>query len=162
MPLAPSSVDGALGLHQRGVRRVHRERGRKRHEVLGVLLDQLGHAVVGDPREFDSLIRCGVDLDRWRGQGEHLLVLGELLHHAEAHVEVVQHRHAAGPLADVLETARDALDAFGIARRGYMGKDVDLPHQPPEVHFCARRRNGILPRRGGVGAGGHTARRRCD
>ncbi len=138
---------GTLRFDQRGVGRVHRQRGRERDEVLGVLLDQLGHAVVGDPREFDGLLGCGVELDRRRGQREHLLVLGELLHHPETDVEVVQHRHAAGPLADVLETASDAFDAFGVARRGNVGKDVDLAHQPPAVHSALAQKWDSTPSR---------------
>ena len=84
----------------------------ERDEVVGILLHQLGHAVVGDTREFDSLFGCGVELDGRRGQREHLLVLGELLHDLETDVEVVEHRDASRPLADVFQTASNAFDAL--------------------------------------------------
>jgi len=103
---------GTLRFDQRSLGCVHRQRGRECDEVVGILLDQLSHAVVGDAREFDGLFGCGVELDWRRGQREHLLVLGELLHNLETDVEVVEHRDAAGPLADVFQTASNAFDAL--------------------------------------------------
>jgi hypothetical protein len=101
--------------------------------MVRVFLDQLGHAVVGDPRQLDRLLGRGIELDRRRRQGEHLLVFREHLDDPEPDVQVVKHRHTPASLADVLEIASDSFDAFGITGRGDVGKDVDLAHQPPAV-----------------------------
>ena len=55
---------------------------------------------------------------------EHLLVVVEPVHHAEALVQVVEHRHLAHALADVLVVA----DALEELERHHVVEDVDLAH----------------------------------
>jgi hypothetical protein len=77
-----------------------------------MFLYEVRHAVVGDPGQVNGLRRRREQLDRRRRYREHLLILGEAVQHLEPDVEVVQHRHTSTALADVLEPAGDALDAF--------------------------------------------------
>jgi hypothetical protein len=95
-----------------------------------MLSHEVGHRVVGDPGQINGVPRRREELNRRRRQRQHLLVAGEPVHHAKTDVEVVQHRHAAAALADVLQRAGEAFDALRVAGRGNVGKDVDLAHGP--------------------------------
>ena len=118
---------GPLQFAQRGLDVVH---GQRRHEggkAVGVLLDQLGHALVGQPRQLHRLRRRGVRLDGRRGQREDLaVVVPELIHHPEAAVQVVQGGQAAHPLAHVPELAGHLQHAVEEAARKDVREDIEL------------------------------------
>jgi len=90
--------------------------------------DELRHAVVGGAGEVGRAGAAREDLDRRRRQRQHLLVLLERVHHAEANVEVGQHRDVAHPLADVLVVGRDLHQPGVVGRRVDVIEDVDFPH----------------------------------
>ncbi len=98
-----------------------------------MLPHELGHGVVGDPRQLDAFLRLGEELDGRRRQGQHLLIFRKHVHHAEADVEIVQHRHATAAFADVFQVAGKPFNAFGIAWRRDVGKYVDLAHRSSEL-----------------------------
>src|SRR6185295_11526568 len=102
---------------------------REPDEAIGMLAYELGHGVVGDPRELDAFLRLGEELNRRRRQRQYLLILREHVHYAEADVEIVQHRHAPAAFADVLQIAGKSFDPFRIARWGDVGEYVDLAHR---------------------------------
>ena len=94
-----------------------------------MLAHELGHGVVGDAGQLDALCRLREQLDRRRRQRQHLLIARKHVHDAEADVEIVEHRHAAAALADVLQAPGKSFDPFRIARRGNMGEHVYLAHR---------------------------------
>ena len=79
-------ADGPVGFLERGLGIVHRQRGRESDEAIRMLAHELGHGVVGDPRQLDALGRLREQLDRRRRQRQHLLIAGEHVHDAEADV----------------------------------------------------------------------------
>ena len=70
-------------------------------------------------------LALGDVLDRRIGQRDDLAVVAELVHLAEARVEIEQLCHAAQPLADVLELRRDLGHLLEKAVREDVAVDVD-------------------------------------
>ena len=104
-----------------GVGRSQRCLGDEGREVLGVLGDQLGQAVVGEPRQLerDLGVALAHRLQRRHRDGEDLRIVGELLDHAAARVEIVDRLHCARAAEHVLEAGADlfhALVVFGAGR----------------------------------------------
>ena len=93
---------------------------------FGCLAHQLGHRVVGDLREIVRHRALGNVLDRRIGQRDDLaVVVADLVHVAEAQIEVEQLAHAAQPLAHVAELRRAALQLLEEPLREDVGVDVD-------------------------------------
>src|ERR1043166_10328768 len=86
---------------------------------------QLGHGVVGDTRQLEADLALGDVLDRRIGQRDHLAIVAEGVHLAEALVEVEQFGHHAQALAEILELRRDLGHLGKETLRIDMGVDVD-------------------------------------
>src|SRR3989442_682871 len=80
-------VDGAVDLSQGGVGVVHRQGGDEAGEAVGMLRDQLGHAVVREARQRRGRVRAGERLDRRRREREDLDVTLVPVHDPEALLE---------------------------------------------------------------------------
>ena len=86
---------------------------------------KLGHRIVGDLCQVVRHLALGNVLDRRVGQRDDLPVFADLVHVAEAQVEVEQLAHAAQPLAHVAELGRAALQLLEEPVREDVGVDVD-------------------------------------
>jgi len=85
------------------------------------------HAVVRDARQLRRLRGAGHELDRRHRQREDLLVVAELLHHAEPRVQVEEHRdRGPAPHRRLVGNDLDHLVEIGFGED--VGKDVELPH----------------------------------
>src|SRR3989475_4409140 len=129
--LGAELADGAVHLLEGGRHVVHRQRGDKGGELLGVLPHDLGHAVVRQPGQLGGLRGISQELDGRHRQGQDLLVLGEALHHAHALVEVPQHRNVH-PALELRRERRiplgDSLHPLEVRLRKNVRKNVELQH----------------------------------
>jgi hypothetical protein len=121
-------ADGALGFAHRGVGVAERQRRHEAREPVRMRPNQFRHAVVGGAGQVDAVLSGGKDFDRRRRDRQDLLILLEPIHHAEALVEIDQHRDVAHPLADVLERRRHAHHQLEIRSWVDVIEDVDLSH----------------------------------
>ena len=126
--------DRALGLRGAGIggrQRRLRDEGR---EALGVLGDQLGHAVVADPGELerDLGVALGHRFQRRHRQRDDLRVVGELVDHAQARVEIVDRLHRPRAPEHVLEAGADLLHALVVGGRIEMRESIDAHGVPPQ------------------------------
>jgi hypothetical protein len=83
---------------------------------------KLGHGVVADAREVQPDLAGGKVLDRRVRQRDDLAVVAELVHLAEALVEIEQLFDAAQPRGDVAEARRDAVHLL----EELVGEDVTV------------------------------------
>src|SRR6516165_6629492 len=119
---------GAEVLHRaprllyRAVHVRHRECGNEGREAVGMARGELGHGVVADAREVEPDLAVGKVLDRRVRQRDDLPVVAELIHLAEALVEIEQLFDAAQPRGDVAEPRRDAIHLL----EELVGKDVTV------------------------------------
>src|SRR6516164_3154351 len=115
-------ADRAPRLRDRAVHVRHRERGDEGRQALGMARGELGHGVVADAREVEPDLAGGEILDRRIRQRDDLAVIAELVHLAEALVEIEQLFDAAQPRGDVAEPRRDAVHLL----EELVGKDVTV------------------------------------
>src|SRR5262245_46624783 len=115
-------VDRAPRLLYRAVRVRHRERGDEGREAVGMARGELRHGVVADAREVEPDLAVGKVFDRRIRQRDDLAVIAELIHLAEALVEIEQLFDAAQPRGDVTEPRRDAVHLL----EELIGKDVTV------------------------------------
>src|SRR5437879_576380 len=129
--LGAELADGAVHLLERGGDVIHRQRGDEGRELPGVLLHDLGHAVVRQPGQLGGLLGTSQKLDGGHRQGQDLPVLGEALHHAHALVQVPQHRNVH-PALELGRERRvplgDLLHPLEVRLRKDVRKDVELQH----------------------------------
>ena len=133
-------LDGALDLAGAGVGRRQRCVGDEGRKVLGVLGDQLGQAVVGKPRQLESDIGAALahGFQGRHGDGQHLRIVGELLDHATAGVEVVDRLHRPRAPEHVLEAGANLLHALVVLGRIEMRERVDAHVVSPRFQHSAR------------------------
>src|SRR5262249_5480730 len=117
------------------------ERGAEGGEARGMARGELGHGVVGDAREVEPDLAGGKVLDRRIWQRDDLAVVAEVVHLAEALVEIEQLFDAPQPRGDVAEPRRDAIHLL----EELVGKDVTVDiddrvawHQTPLASSFAR------------------------
>ena len=122
----PEVADRPVDLAEGRLRVVHRERRHEAREAVGVPSDDLGHAVVGQPRQVGGQLRSAEGLDRGRAERQHLHVPLVAVHDPEAQVEVGQHRDRARPLLHVARGRHDLAHAVEEGLGEDVGKDVDL------------------------------------
>ena len=110
-------IDGALHLATPASPEAERGVGDEAREVLGMLGHQLGQPVVADLGELQRNLRAALadGLQRRRRQRQDLRVVGELLDHLEARVEVVDGFHGARAPEHVLQVAADLLHLLVVA-----------------------------------------------
>src|SRR5262245_25775426 len=97
---------------------------------------QLGHGVVADARQLEPDRTRGKVLDRRVRQRDDLAVVAELVHLAEALVEIEQLFHAPQPRRDIAEPRRDAVHLLEELLRSDMTIDVDdriVGHRAPPL-----------------------------
>jgi hypothetical protein len=95
---------------------------------------ELGHGVVADAREVQPDLAGGKVLDRRIWQRDDLAVVAELVHLAEALVEIEQLLDAAQPRGDVAEPRRDAVHLLEELVGEDVAVDIDdrvASHQAP-------------------------------
>ncbi len=98
-----------LELGHGGVGRVHRQGGQKAGEAVAVARDQVGQAVVGQPREVGHRLGAAHRLQRRHPQRDHLPVVVEPVHDAEPLVEVIDAGNALHAGVDVAAGAVEVL-----------------------------------------------------
>ena len=137
-------AERAVDLLQRGIHVVEREGGGEAHEAVRIPAHQLGHLVVGPPRELRGDLRRADLLQRRNGQDEHLGVVGVCLHPPQAGVEVGEDRVEPEDALLVVAELRWAdrggqvlLQPFQVAGREDVGEGVDFPHR--SIVACAHR-----------------------
>ena len=143
-------LDRAVGLHQRRVDVVHRQRRARAAEAIRMLRDELRHLVVRDARALRRVLRIEDALEVGTGDRQQLDDVGILVHRSEPHVQIRE----AGVRVKVLAVlrreplARPLVPLLEIARRQDMAEDVDhhAPHLSPRPWFpvpgplgCGRR-----------------------
>ena len=116
----------AFGLVEQPLRIVHRQRSDESREAARVLRDQLGHAVVGEPRQLGGKRRRPEDFDRRRAQADHLRIVAEQVHDAKARVEIDDRRDRTHALVHVPAVGRDLEHPVVEARRKDVIEDVEL------------------------------------
>jgi hypothetical protein len=121
-------VDRPVELAGRGVRIVERQRRHESGKPVGMTPHELGHPVVGGPRQVRGVRSGGEHLDRRRRQRQNLLVVLEAVHHAEADVQIREHRDVAHPLADVFVRRRHLHELREVTGRVDVVEDVDFQH----------------------------------
>ena len=82
--------------------------------------DELGHAVVGEPRQIGGHRRRPEHLDRRRSQADHLRIVAEHIHDAKARVEIHDGWNRAYAFVHIPAVGRDFEHPFVVA----LGKDV--------------------------------------
>ena len=151
--------DGAPSLLDRSLHVGHRHRRDEGRKALGMLRAQFGHRIVADAREAQADVAGREILDRRIGQRDDLAVVAELVHLAEALVEIEQLLHAAQPRPDVAEPRRDAIHLLEELVREDVAVDVDDRVAGHDAHLGSQRsRLPLRPRSeaewwGGVGGG---------
>src|SRR5262245_7447766 len=118
-------VDRAPRLLYRAVHVRHRERGDEGREARGMARGELGHGVVADAREVQPDLAVGKVLDRRIRQRDDLAVVAELVHLAEALVEIEQLFDSPQPRRDVAEPRRDAIHLLEELIRKDVTVDID-------------------------------------
>jgi hypothetical protein len=93
---------------------------------LGVPGDDLGHAVVGEPRELGAHVRSAGDLDGRIGEGQHLHVALVAVHDPETLLDVHQDWNSGHPLLERHARRGDLQHPVEIPAGHDVGKDVDL------------------------------------
>ena len=92
--LGPQVLDRPVGLLQRSLDVVQRQRRHETRKPIRVLCGHFRHPVVRDLRQLGAVLRPRDNLDRRKVQREHLLVvLPELVDLVETSLNVVQHRN---------------------------------------------------------------------
>ena len=86
---------------------------------------QLGHGIIADPRQFEADIAGRKVLDRRVRQRDDLAIIAELVHLAEALIEVEQLFDAAQPRRDISQARRNATHLLGKLLRHDVAVDVD-------------------------------------
>src|SRR5262245_48480675 len=115
-------VHRAARLCDRAVNVRHRERRDEGREAVGMARGELGHGVVADAREVEPDLAVSKVLYRRVRQRDDLPVIAELVHLAEALVEIEQLFDAPQPRGDVAEPRRDAIHLL----EELIGKDVTV------------------------------------
>ena len=119
----------ALGLAHRRGGIVHRQGGEIGVELAGVLDDELGQAVVAEPRQLDRGLRRSEQLERRHAERQHLGVVVrrlKLLDDRQPPVEVEDRRDVAHAFGDVLPGQRGHARPNG--RREEMVEAIDVAH----------------------------------
>ena len=139
-PMAPRSLMARSTSRGAGIARRQRCLGDEGREVLGVLGDELGQAVVGKPRQLQR--NLGIALahrfQRRHRDGQDLRIVGELLDHAAARVEIVDRLHGARPPEHVLEAGADLFHALVVFGRVEMRESIDTHGVSPRLQHSAR------------------------
>ena len=112
-------LDRAPELGHGGVHIAQGQSGDESRKAVLVATHQLGHAVIGDARQRRGLIRRREILDRRIGQRHDLPVVAELVHAAEAAIEIVQ-------LADRHQPLNEAEARAARLERGGQGRGQDV------------------------------------
>jgi len=89
-------------------------------------VDDLGHRIVGEPRQLGRQLWARDDLDGRGSQREHLGVALVTVHDAEPQLEVDQHRDPAHALAHVQLRRGHREHPLEVRLGQDVGKDVDL------------------------------------
>ena len=118
----------ALGLLDRGVGVVHRQRPDIAREPIRILCHQLGQAVVGGAGKLRRLVGTDHAFERRQPERKDLRVVVERVHHAKARVEIVNGANALHALADVGRAARGLRHQPEYALRKEMAEGIDVPH----------------------------------
>jgi hypothetical protein len=92
----------------------------------GIFRDQLGQAIVSDPRKFRRLVGPRHGFHGRRGQSEELAILAEFIHHAEARIQIRDGGHVPDPLAHVFTREPGIDDLVRVTRRKKVIEKVDL------------------------------------
>ena len=142
-------IDGALGLGERGLDLVHRQRRDESRETVGMLAAKLGHAVIRHLRQLDRLRRRGESLDRRVGQRDDLAIILHLVHRPEARLEIPDIAHGLHALGDA-EVGAHRVDRARDLRRQDVGIDIDEHDMRPALFSggsLMRARSGLNLRR---------------
>ena len=83
-------ADAAVNLLHAGINVIHRHRGDPCRKAVRVLVVNLCQAVVGNARKERRHVGAAEGLDGRVGQGQHLLQVVKLVHHAQARRQVKQ------------------------------------------------------------------------
>ena len=109
---------------------------------------QLRHGVVADPRQIEADVAGGEVLDRRIGQRDDLAVVAELVHLAEALVEIEQLFDAAQPRPDIAELRREAVHLLEELVREDVAVDVDDGVVGHASALC--RHSAVMPTKAGT------------
>ena len=118
----------ALGLLDRGVGVVHRQRPDIAREPVRILRHQLGQAIVGGAGKLRRLVGTDHAFERRQPERQDLRVIVERVHHAKARVEIVNGANALHALADVGGAARGLRHQPEYALRKEMTEGIDVTH----------------------------------
>ena len=111
-PARAELLHGAVGLLDRSLDVVHRQRSDERREMIGMLAADLGQRVVGHPHQVRRPVRRADQLGRRIGQRQHVLHPAEFIDQRAARVDVPQrleprerrqHRMAGDQVAQAVE-----------------------------------------------------------
>ena len=123
-------ADSALGFRYAGVRSRKRRLGNEGGKAVRILGAQFRKPVIAALRKFERRVRIASrdDLQGRSRQRQNLRIIGELVHHAEALVEIVDRRDGAGAADHVPHMARDLSHQIVIAFRKEVRKRIDPLH----------------------------------
>ena len=124
----------ALRFLQEPIGIVHGKRRDEGGKTRRMLAHELRHAVVGKARHVGGHGRRSEDLDRRRTEADHLSVVVELIHDAEAGGEIDDCRDFAHALVHILAVRRDLEHPIVERLRENMIEDVEF-HRGPSIGF---------------------------
>ena len=127
----------------------HRQRGDERRKALGMTRTQFGHGVIADPRQVQADIAGRKVFDRRVRQRDDFAIIAELVHLAEALIEIEQLFDAPQPRRDIAQPRRNAAHLLGELLRHDVAIDVDdrvIGHGKPFLHSPSSCGAGIVNR----------------
>ena len=152
-PARTEFLHGAVGLLDRSLDVVHRQRSDERREMIGMPAANLGQRVVGHPHQVRRPVRRADQLGRRVGQRQHVLHLAEFIDQCAARVDVPQ-RPEAGERAEHRMARDQVAEAIEIRLGHEMVENVD--HHAGIADSSGIRSGGGRPRtwtRGGQAGG---------
>ena len=125
--------DRVLRFLEQAIRIVHRQRRDECREAVRVPRHELGHALVGEPRQIGGHRRRSELLERRRAQADHLRIVAEHVHDAEAFCEIDDAWDRPHAFVHVLAVGRDLEHPLVVALRKDVVEDVEFHRSRPGI-----------------------------